>query len=637
MRILIVSQYFWPENFRINEISKFLTEKNCEIDVLTGEPNYPEGKIFSSFKKNRDHYNKFYNANIIRVPIFSRGNANYVNLFLNYLSFIISAIVIGTIKLKKKKYDIIFTFGTSPITSALPSIYFSKLKNAKTILWVLDIWPDIIKDVQTIRYDILYKVLIYISKLIYDKTEVILVQSNSFTPIIKKYSYFSKINYFPAWPENFDSNQNNNDLHEEKLFIKDNFSKYAFKIVFTGNIGEAQNFNNIMKAAFFLKKNKDICWIIVGTGRKIIELKEMLSKLEIKNFYFIGIRNSNLISLYHEVADVLLVSLLGKDSLSATIPGKIQTYLKSNKYILGFIRGEGAKVIQDSKAGESIDPDNPKLLAERILFLRNNSHLLKIVFNNKYGEKYCNKFFDKDILLNSLYKLFIETADADNKNFIKLITDTRRIPYKKNFILTGLNLAFLGYYSAKKITIERNSYHWPDGLFYKRFFSDRVSKIPGRDIISNLNLPEFIKKIYIFGSLSDNSKNFLKRIYNREIIHVNLPFSNAAYLFDNFGQIRFTEEDLIILTLPTPKQEQFAYLASLNNKYYKIICIGGAISMASGDEKMIPKFLDASGLEFIWRLRTDTRRRVFRLFYTIIYYFLGEIKFLFKNLKKKII
>jgi UDP-N-acetyl-D-mannosaminuronic acid transferase (WecB/TagA/CpsF family) len=108
-------------------------------------------------------------------------------------------------------------------------------------------------------------------------------------------------------------------------------------------------------------------------------------------------------------------------------------------------------------------------------------------------------------------------------------------------------------------------------------------------------------------------------------------------LFDNFGQIRFTEEDLIILTLPTPKQEQFAYLASLNNKYYKIICIGGAISMASGDEKMIPKFLDVSGLEFIWRLRTDTRRRVFRLFYTIIYYFLGEIKFLFKNLKKKII
>ena len=137
--------------------------------------------------------------------------------------------------------------------------------------------------------------------------------------------------------------------------------------------------------------------------------------------------------------------------------------------------------------------------------------------------------------------------------------------------------------------------------------------------------------------LSENSKNFLEKKYNREIIHINLPFSNVVYLFNNYAKIKFTKEDLIILTLPTPKQEQFAKLLSLNSEHYKIICIGGAISMASGDEKMIPKFLDEKGLEFIWRLRTDTRRRVFRLFYTVIYYLLGEITFLFRNLKKKII
>jgi glycosyltransferase involved in cell wall biosynthesis len=637
LRILIISQYFWPENFRINEIAKYLCTKNCEVDVLTGQPNYPGGKLFSKFKKNSDHFNKFHNANIIRVPIFLRRNANYINLFLNYISFIISTILFGTIKLRKKKYDIIFTFGTSPITSALPSIYFSKIKNAKTILWVLDIWPDIIKDIQTIRYNILYSLLIYITKLIYNKTNVILVQSRSFSSIIKKYSNFTKINYFPAWPEELVNNTKNNLYYKEKLFIKKNFSKYSFKIVFTGNIGEAQNFNNVLQAAFFLKENSDICWIIVGTGRKILELKKMLFKLEIKNFYFIGIRDLNLISLYHEIADVLLVSLLGKESLSTTIPGKIQTYMQSNKYILGFLKGEGARIIQDSKAGEAVNPDDYKLLADRIIFLKNNPQITKNVTNKKYGEKYCNKFFKRSKLLKDLYKLFIDISDTYNENLIKLITNTNLIPYKENFVLAGLNLAFLGYLSANKLKIESSTYHWPDGLFYKRFFSDSISKIPGRDIIVNLNLPEFIKKIYVFGLLSENSKNFLEKIYNRKIIHINLPFSNVVYLFNNFAKIKFTKEDLIILTLPTPKQEQFAQLISLNSEHYKIICIGGAISMASGDEKMIPKFLDEKGLEFIWRLRTDTRRRVFRLFYTIIYYLLGEITFLFRNLKKKII
>lgn len=639
MKILIVSQYFWPENFRINEITEYLSTKNVEIDVLTGEPNYPEGKLFVNFKKNKFIYNNFCNANVIRVPIFLRGNSSKIELFLNYISFVISSIFFGSFKLRNKKYDLIFTFGTSPITSALPAIYFSKIKNAKHILWVLDIWPDIIKDIQSIRlrYIFLYYILTKIVKFIYRNTDVILIQSNSFLPIIKKYSNFTKVNYFPAWPENLKNSDDENILNKEKIFINENFSKYFFKIVFTGNIGEAQNFDNILKAAFLLKDDKDICWIIVGTGRKIIDLKKTIIKLKINNFYFIGIRSLNLMKLYHNIADVLLVSLLGKDSLSTTIPGKVQTYMSSSKYILGFIKGEASKLIEESKSGECIDPDSPQLLADKIIFLKNNPQIIKNTFDNKYGEKHVNKFYNKEILLENLYKLFKENIDLTDENSIKLITKTSHLPYKTNFILSGLNLAFLGYLSAGLIKIEKQTYHWPDGIFYKRFFGNKIRKIPGREIISNLNLPDFIEKIYVFGVLSKNSKNFLAKKYNKKIIHIELPFTNVVDLFNNFCKIEFEKNDLIILTLPTPKQEQFAKLIALNNKYYKIICIGGAISMASGDEKMVPKFLDERGLEFLWRLRNDTKRRVFRLIYTIFYYSLGEMTFLFKKIRRKII
>ena len=638
MKILIVSQYFWPENFRINEICEYLSAKNIEIDVLTGAPNYPEGKLFDDFKKNKFKYNKFCKANIIRVPILLRKNSSQINLFLNYISFVFSAIFFGSLKLRNKKYDLIFTFGTSPITSALPAVYFSKIKNTKHILWVLDIWPDVIKDIQSIRgrYTFLYHILTQIVKFIYQNSDVILIQSNSFLPIIKKYSNFTKVNHFPAWAENLKVVDDENILNKEKKFIN-NFSKFSFKIVFTGNIGEAQNFDNILKAAFLLKDNKDICWIIVGTGRKIVDLKKTIIKLNINNFYFIGIRSSGLMKLYHNIADVLLVSLLGKESLSTTIPGKVQTYMSSNKYILGFIKGEASKVIEESKSGECIDPDSPQLLVDKIIFLKNNPQIIKNIFDNKYGEKHINKFYKKEILLENLYKLMIENTNLTDENLIKLITNTNHLPYKKNFILSGLNLAFLGYLSAGLIKIEKQTYHWPDGIFYKRFFDSKIRKIPGREIISNLNLPDFIEKIYVFGTLKKNSKNFLEKKYNKKIIHIDLPFYNVVNLFNNFCKIHFEKNDLIILTLPTPKQEQFAKLIALNNKYYKIICIGGAISMASGDEKMIPKFFDERGLEFLWRLRTDTKRRIFRLIYTIFYYFLGEMTFLFKKIRRKII
>jgi glycosyltransferase involved in cell wall biosynthesis len=230
--------------------------------------------------------------------------------------------------LRKKKYDIVFSFATSPLTSSLPAVFFSKIKSCRSFIWVLDIWPDILKELKIINNNFIYNIVSNISKFIYKKFDYILVQSNSFKQIIKKYTSNNNNFYFPAWAEDINGNKTNQ--------IKYNNDK-SFKIVFTGNIGEAQNFDNVIETARILKDHDDIKWIIVGTGREIENISRTIKKENIKNFFLEGKKNINDISYYHSIADVLFVSLKSGDAISSTIPGKLQTYLQSNKFILGMI------------------------------------------------------------------------------------------------------------------------------------------------------------------------------------------------------------------------------------------------------------------------------------------------------------
>ena len=269
MRVLIVSQYFWPEQFRVNDLSKFLQSKNLEIEVLTGLPNYPDGKLFNDYKKNPKKFDKFHGSKIYRLPIILRKNSSKINLFLNYISFIFSGIFIAPFILRKKKYDIIFTFATSPITVAIVSIFLAKIKKCKSVLWVLDLWPDILFELKIIKNVYLMTLLDDVIKKIYEKSDIILVQSQTFKNIIDKKLNNKKSIYFPSWPENL--------IKKNKIKIKK--KKDKINIVFTGNVGEAQNFDNVFKVIKYFGKNKKLNWIIVGSGRKLNEFKKKRNKI----------------------------------------------------------------------------------------------------------------------------------------------------------------------------------------------------------------------------------------------------------------------------------------------------------------------------------------------------------------------
>jgi len=222
--------------------------------------------------------------------------------------------------------------------------------------------------------------------------------------------------------------------------------------------------------------------------------------------------------------------------------------------------------------------------------------------------------------LNKKFELFDTgyMVKKYQKNSFKILTSIKNLNFKNNFILSGMNLAFLGYYSKKNLFPHKDLYHWPDGIFTKRVIN--IKKIPGRDILKKMKIPKKINKINVIGNISKKSINFLKKKFKIEIIHTNLPYAPINIL--SKIKIKLRKDEITFITLPTPKQEQLAYELAKKNKYYKIICIGGSIAIASGEEKPVPKFLQ--DYEFLWRLKTDFLRRTVRLFESFIFYLRGH-------------
>jgi glycosyltransferase involved in cell wall biosynthesis len=626
LRILVISQYFWPETFRVNDIVEYLRKNNHYVDVLTGEPNYPQGKLFDEYKIDKKKFSNYYGVSVFRVPVFLRRDGSKIFLFLNYISFVLSSIIFGFFLLRKKNYDLVFSFATSPLTSSLSAIFFSKIKSCKSFIWVLDLWPDILLELKIIKNVLFYKSISLISRFIYKNFDYILSQSKSFQERISYYNNNNNNIYFPAWSENI----------KEK---KNNFTKYdndkSFKIVFTGNVGEAQNFDKVLEAARILKSHQDIKWIIVGSGRELEKIKKITQVENINNFILEGKISIQDINYYHSIADVLFISLKSGKAISSTIPGKLQTYLGTNKFILGMIEGEAKKIIQDSGMGCCVDPDCPEDLAKKILYLKNNPDIIKKINNSSQGREYLDKHFNKDFILNILIKNFNEAYNSLER--FTLVKNVSKIPYDRNFTLSGLNLAFLGYLNSGQIKLNKYLLNWPDGIFKRRFYGSDIPKVSGLSIITNMQIPNTIENIYVLGSLSKSSKEFLvKKFNNFKLIHVDLPYDTIENIYKSCPK-NFTDKDLIICTLPTPKQEQLSELIVQNSKYFKIICIGGAVAMASGEETPVPKILDKLNLEFLWRLRTDTKRRVFRLFYSFYFYIYGELSFRFYRIKIKLL
>ena len=290
-----------------------------------------------------------------------RGDGSRFKIFINYLSFFISALFYAFFKLRKNKYDIIFTFGTSPVTVSLIGIFLSKFTNSKNVIWLLDLWPNILSELKIINNNFFYKIIKVVVEYIYKKNDIIFAQSRQFKEILSHNKNIKKIELLYSWPEliDFKLNKYSNEIE----FLPDHLN-----IIFTGAIGDAQNFEEILSVFKSLKNNK-VRMIVIGDGRKKW-VSEFVNKEKLNNIILIKNQPIEKMPEYVSHADILFFSLKAGKFGSATIPGKLSTYLKYNKPILCHATGESSIIVENNKFGLVSKPGDLNQLKKTFSFFK---------------------------------------------------------------------------------------------------------------------------------------------------------------------------------------------------------------------------------------------------------------------------
>lgn len=394
MHILVVTQYFWPEQFRINDLVTELVKQGQQVTVLTGMPNYPQGKWFNGygwFKPTEENYN---GVTIKRVPLWPRGKGRSYELILNYFSFMLSAMLLGIFRCRDQ-YDVIFVFQTSPITVAYPAILLKKLHKIPLIMWVQDLWPESLSAVGAIKSK---RILNWVERWvrgIYRQCDLILAQSKAFIPKIRKQAVpQEKLLYFPNWAE---ANYVPRQLNEIAAEIKSKLPT-GFIIVFAGNLGAAQSLPTLIAAAKHVRAFPDIHWVVLGDGRKRADFLQEISAQQLTNIHWLGQKPMEEMSDYYGLADVLLVTLRRDPIFELTIPSKVQSYLACAKPIVAALDGEGCRVIKEAQAGLVVPTEDGQALGEAVLQLyRMTPKQRETLGQQGYG--YFQQHFNRDKLI----------------------------------------------------------------------------------------------------------------------------------------------------------------------------------------------------------------------------------------------
>lgn len=406
MKLLIISQYFWPETFCINALACGLKERGVEVTVLTGKPNYPGGDIFDGYSAWGIRREQYEDMEILRLPIAPRGQRSSLRLLLNYLSFIIAGVVLGPRVLRGKLFDVIFVYAPSPILQALPAIFLARLKRSRLVVWVQDLWPESLSATGHVKNRWLLAVTERIVRLIYRASHRILVQSHAFiAPVSALTDDTSKVRYYPNLYQLPEECEVSGRAAELAAKLKPHFS-----VVFAGNLGTAQSLDTIVDAARELLPNAEIRIVLVGSGRLDQWLLEQREALGLTNLMLPGRFDPADLPAIFEVAQALLVTLKPEPAFGLTIPSKVQAYLAAGRPILASLDGEGSRIIRETGAGLCSEAGNAKALAENVRRLWQMTPQERQELGQN-GRRYFDRHFAPDVLTDELIKHFRELVD----------------------------------------------------------------------------------------------------------------------------------------------------------------------------------------------------------------------------------
>lgn len=394
MNILIVSQYFWPENFRINDLVFYLRQQGHDVTVLTGLPNYPEGHFTPGHRIGTEVHR---GVKIKRVPLFPRLNGKGWQLACNYLSFAVSASLLGPF-LCRGKVDAIFVHEPSPITVGFPAIVMKRLRRAPILFWVLDLWPESLVAAGGTKSESLLDAVRGMVRYIYRWCDLILVQSRGFIPHTEALADDpAKVRYFPSWAEEL-----YRPIQVDEAEAGAEGLPGGFRVMFAGNVGVAQDFENILNASERLREHEDICWVVVGDGRMLAWVREQVKLRGLDDrVCLLGRRPLEDMPRLLAMADAVLVTLKREPIFALTIPGKVQSYMACGRPIIAMLDGEGARIVEESGAGYACPAEDAEALASAVLAMHGKKPEGRAAMGER-ARAYYEENFERSMLFSRL-------------------------------------------------------------------------------------------------------------------------------------------------------------------------------------------------------------------------------------------
>lgn len=389
MKILVICQYYYPEPFRVTDICEELVKHGHEVTVITGEPNYPEGKIYKGYEHHTHRDEVINGVKVHRCPIVPRKTGALYR-FLNYFSYPILAkkYVKNLMASDGKPFDVVFANQLSPVMMIEPAIEYKKRYGVPVIMYCLDLWPESLVAGGISRGSLIYKVFHRISKNVYRRVDKILITSRMFRGYLKEQFGVKdkRIEYLPQYAEGIFG----------KLPYKEDYG--TIDLVFAGNIGEVQSVETIIRAARILQ-DRPVHFHIVGSGTDLERLKGLAEGLG--NITFYGRKPLEEMPKYYAMADAMLVTLKADPVLSLTIPGKVQSYMAVGKPIIGAIGGETADVIKGARCGYCGKAEDVNELAKNIEKFIGNADREQMGLN---ARRFYEQYFERQRFMDGLEK-----------------------------------------------------------------------------------------------------------------------------------------------------------------------------------------------------------------------------------------
>ena len=392
-----ISQHFWPETFRINEIVRTLGAAGQNVRVLTGQPNYPAGQIYEGYKHRAQRTQPMENVWVYRVPLIPRGGGGAIRLALNYLSFVLSASLIGPRDIPDHRLDIVFVYATSPLIQAIAGIVLARAKRAKLVVWVQDLWPESLSATGFVTNPIWIGLVGRLVRWIYARTDLILVQSEAFVLPVATLAPGRRIEVL--------KNPSDGAVHEATGAIPALSFAPGFNIVFAGNLGAAQALDTVLDAADRLRDLPDLRFVLVGSGREAARLADEITRRKLTNVDMPGRFPPEMMPAILSHASALLVTLARAPIFAMTVPSKLPTYLAAGSPILAAMDGEGARVVMEAGAGLAVPAEDAAALAlaARALYAASSDERAAM---GRRGREYHDRHYDLRVFVPRLIAIF---------------------------------------------------------------------------------------------------------------------------------------------------------------------------------------------------------------------------------------